>query len=168
MQIRKAETNDVQRLADLFIGHITAHREYISHGEIQMGVGKCRLQDGHLTTEPAEEAREKWVRYICGNINGGDEACVWVAEEDEKIIGFCAAEIQEDGDKPFGVLCDLFVSQESRGSGTGDRLMKTAISWIREKGVSDIYLESGKDNHPAHEFFKRRGFHLVSEIYKLG
>ena len=43
-----------------------------------------------------------------------------------------------------------------------------AIDWLRSRGVKDIYLESGKDNHAAHRFFEKRGFAHVSEIYKLG
>lgn len=33
---------DAQSLADLYIGHITAHPENLSHGEIQMGEGFVR------------------------------------------------------------------------------------------------------------------------------
>ena len=29
---------DEQALCDIFLNHISAHTEYISHGEIQMGV----------------------------------------------------------------------------------------------------------------------------------
>ena len=36
-----------------------------------------------------------------------------------------------------------------------------------EIGIKDVYLESGLENHKAHEYFKSRGFVKVSEIYKL-
>lgn len=43
----------------------------------------------------------------------------------------------------------------------------TAIDWLHSKGIRDIFLESGKDNHAAHCYFEKRGFVHVSEIYKL-
>jgi GNAT superfamily N-acetyltransferase len=49
----------------------------------------------------------------------------------------------------------------------GDTLLQTAISWLRSKGIREIYLESGKDNRNAHRFFEKRGFIHVSEMYKL-
>ena len=49
----------------------------------------------------------------------------------------------------------------------GNTLLQTAIDWFRDKGIQDIFLESGKDNHNAHRFFEKRGFVHVSEIYKL-
>ena len=40
MKILKAEMEDAQTLCDIFFEHIESHTEYISHGEIQMGVGE--------------------------------------------------------------------------------------------------------------------------------
>ena len=65
------------------------------------------------------------------------------------------------------MVCDVLVKEDYRGHGTGDALLQTAIGWLRERGVSGIYLESGKDNHAAHRFFEKRGFTHISEIYKL-
>ena len=77
------------------------------------------------------------------------------------------ADIEEDGDAPFGMVCDVLVKEGCRSQGTGAALLQTAIDWLRSRGVKDIYLESGKDNHAAHRFFEKRGFAHVSEIYKL-
>ncbi|MBR4735912.1 MAG: GNAT family N-acetyltransferase, partial [Bacteroidales bacterium] len=76
-------------------------------------------------------------------------------------------DIEEDGDVPFGMVCDILVKEEYRGHGAGEALLQTAISWLRSRGINDIYLESGKNNHSAHRFFEKRGFSHVSEIYKL-
>lgn len=77
------------------------------------------------------------------------------------------ADIEEDGDLPFGMVCDVLVREECRGKGVGDALLQSAIGWLRSRGIKDIYLESGKNNHAAHRFFEKRGFTHVSEIYKL-
>ena len=62
---------------------------------------------------------------------------------------------------------DILVNPQCRGGGLGNTLLQTAIDWFRAKGIQDIFLESGKDNHSAHRFFEKRGFVHVSEIYKL-
>jgi ribosomal protein S18 acetylase RimI-like enzyme len=82
-------------------------------------------------------------------------------------MGFCVADIMENEDFSFGMVGDVLVNPQSRGSGLGNTLLQTAIGWLRSKGIQDIYLESGKDNHNAHRFFEKRGFIHVSEIYRL-
>ena len=168
MEITKATLKDAPILADIFIGHITAHPEYISHGELQMGVGEGQIRDGVLEARPAQDAREKWMRYIGYQIRAVFRAHVWKAVDEGEIVGFCVADIEEDGDTPFGVVCDVLVKPGYRGHGAGGALLQTAIEWLRSRHVKGIYLESGKDNHAAHRFFEKRGFAHVSEIYKLG
>lgn len=159
---------DAPALANLFIGHITAHPEYISHGEIQMGVGEGFVQDGCFITRPAPDAREKWMRYILSHMEDDSFARVWKAEApDGSLVGFCVADIEEDGDAPFGMVCDVLVQSGCRGGGVGNALLQTAIGWLRSQGVSGIYLESGRHNEAAHRFFEKRGFIHLSEIYKL-
>ena len=169
MKIVVAELSDAPQLADLFIGHITEHPEYISHGEIQMGVGEGSVIDGVLVARPTSDAREKWMEYITLHITNESIAEVWkVVSDDGALQGFCVADIEEDGDAPFGMVCDVLVKADYRGHGAGEALLRTAIDWLRSRGVKDIYLESGKNNHAAHRFFQKRGFTHVSEIYKLG
>jgi len=167
MQIEIALAEDAHRLADIFIHHITAHTEYISHGEMQMGVGVGQFEEGHLKARPAPDARKKWMGYILTHIEDASFAEVFKAVENGKIIGFAVADIEEDGDAPFGMVCDVLVEEDARGSGAGSALLDAAIQWLRSRGIKDIYLESGKDNHAAHRFFEKRGFTHISEIYKL-
>ena len=107
------------------------------------------------------------MRYIHGDMTADDAAVFKAVSTTGDIIGFTVAEIQEDGAEPFGMVCDVLVKEEYRGAGVGGTLLQTAIDWLRSKGVKDIYLESGKNNHAAHRFFENRGFCHVSEIYKL-
>ena len=168
MKILKAEMEDAQTLCDIFFEHIESHTEYISHGEIQMGVGEGTFVNEKLIARPAQDGRRFWMKYILGNLADTDGAAVFKAvDEQGNITGFSVAEITEDGAAPFGMLCDVLVKESCHQKGTGTALMTAAIEWFREKGVKDIYLESGLNNHAAHEYFIRRGFRKVSEIYKL-
>ncbi len=159
---------DAERLQEAFIGHINAHPEYISHGEIQMGVGiAIHTEDGKFAGRPSPNAAEMWHKYITEHLVS-DNAAVFVAEDDEKqLLGFSVIDIEEDGAKPFGMLCDLLVLSENRSQGIGTALMQRDFEWFRQKGINDIYLESGRDNYNAHVFFESRGFEHVSNIYKL-
>lgn len=167
-RILNAVPEDAELLCDIFIRHITDHNEYISHGEIQMGVGVGEIYDGVLRAVPSPDARKKWLKYINGNIMDPDSAVVYKAVLDSgDIAGFCVAEIMEDGADPFGMICDVLVSETFRRGGLGSDLLNNALAWLRSKGIKDIYLESGLDNESAHEYFRNRGFVKVSEIYKL-
>lgn len=166
--IMLASVEDEEALCDMFIDHITANTEYISHGEIQMGVGEGSFVDGKLVARPSQKARQFWMKYIHGNITSPEDSVVFkAAGPDGGIMGFCVAEIQEDGAEPYGMLCDLLVKDDCRSKGVGSALLKAGLEWFAQKGISDIYLESGLNNHSAHEYFIRKGFVKVSEIYKL-
>lgn len=167
-KILNASHDDASAMCDIFLAHISAHTEYISHGEIQMGVGTGYFKDGEFITGVASEARTAWMKYITGNLADQDGAAVYKAvDEDGHILGFCVTEIMEDGADPFAMVCDVLVKEECRTKGVGSALLDTAIGWLHSKGIYEIYLESGLRNHAAHEYFMRRGFKKVSEIYKL-
>ena len=166
-KIRKAVLADADRLQAAFMEHINAHPEYISHGEIQMGVGVATHTDeGAFAGRPAPNAAEMWHKYIAEHLVSAEMA-VFVAEDAKgHLLGFSAIDIEEDGADPFGMLCDLLVLPQNRSHGVGTALMQADFDWFNEKGIKDIYLESGRENHNAHAFFEHHGFEHVSNIYK--
>ncbi len=167
MMILRAESADAGTLCDMFMHQITNHPEYISHGEIQMGVGEGRFENGCFITQPSPQAVSQWMKYINGNLSSDRSAVFKAVNPQGEIIGFCVAEIFEDGADPFGMICDIIVREELRSAGVGTALLNEAVGWLNFQNVNGIYLESGLANHPAHEYFIRRGFQKVSEIYKL-
>ena len=166
VEIIEASLENVEELKRLFMGNLEANPSYISHGEVQMGVGELRLENGEFQGYIAPNGSAMWEKYIKEKISGSD-AVVYVAMENGKIVGFCVADIEEDGADPFGMVCDVLVLPAGRGVGVGSSLLNKAIEWLKMRGIKDIYLESGKDNHSAHEYFEHRGFCHVSNIYKL-
>jgi GNAT superfamily N-acetyltransferase len=155
---RVATPADIDRLAGIFWDNLLVHPGYVSHGEIQMGVA---TGDG----SPAPGGQEKWRRYIAAKI-AGPLFRVLVHEQEGEIDGFIVLEVGEDGDAPFGVICDLLVLPGARGSGTGSALLADGFAWLRSRGVSAFYLESGIHNHHAHAFFQRHGFRTVSHVFR--
>ena len=168
IKITPASAADAEALADLFVGHITEHPEYISHGEIQTGIGEVSVQDGSFVAHPTPDAREKWMKGLLEMLRNDALVGIWKAVDDQgTLMGFCIAYIEGDMDAPFGMVGDILVNPQCRGGGVGNTLLQTAIDWLRAKGIQDIFLESGKDNHNAHRYFEKRGFVHVSEMYKL-
>jgi ribosomal protein S18 acetylase RimI-like enzyme len=155
--IRTATSFDIDTLTELFWNNINVHTEYISHGEVQMGVG---TSDG----KPAADGKKMWKKYITSKIADKNSE-VFIFDENDKIIGFTVIAIEEDGAEPFGVICDLYVLPKSRRKGFGEVLFNSGIEWLKNKGITDYYLESGKDNHGAHKFFEKRDFRVMSHIY---
>lgn len=172
-RITVAQPDDIDELSDIFIEHISLNRSYISHGELQMGVGRASItEEGTVVVGLKEDGRAKWLKYISEKIALSREkepqAVVFKAlSEEGVIVGFCVADIEEDGDRPFGMVCDVLVKEAFRGNGLGSMLLDKAVGWLGENGIEDIYLESGLHNHSAHDFFRKRGFREMSEIFKL-
>lgn len=165
--IVKASESDKETLCNMFLGHISTHPEYISHGEIQMGVGVGKIVNGDFVTEVSPMARHYWMKYIDMNMSSDDSVVYKAVDNNKEIIGFCIAIFTQDGASPFGMISDILVREDIRGGGVGSELLKTAMAWLNDKGIRDIYLESGLNNHAAHEYFIHKGFRKVSEIYKL-
>ena len=163
--IKKAALADRAALADLFYGHLSGNAEYISHGEMQMGIGHLVLDGDRYVPQLDEDSRHIWLTYIIEHMTSDGMAVYKAESSGGELLGFCVLETGEDGGTPFGVLCDILVNEKARGRGIGGRLFSAAEEWFRQKRLKDVYLESGKNNHNAHDFFMRRGFMKVSEVY---
>jgi ribosomal protein S18 acetylase RimI-like enzyme len=65
----------------------------------------------------------------------------------------------------FATIEDMAVDPAARSSGLGARMMTAIEAEARRRGMRWLFLESGKDNHRAHGFFERHGFHTVSHVF---
>lgn len=168
IHIKPATVSDKEALADLFYAHLSENVEYISHGEMQMGIGHLVFNGKEYVPQLDADTRHLWLTYIEEHMTA-EEMAVYKAEDSTgALLGFCVMETDSDGGAPFGVLCDILVNAEARGQGVGSRLFSAAEDWFKSRNLKDVYLESGKNNHNAHNFFIRRGFMIVSEVYYKG
>jgi amino-acid N-acetyltransferase len=81
-------------------------------------------------------------------------ASFWVLESDSRVAGCAGIEIYGEA----AVLRSVVVVPELRGSGEGDRLVRTALDYAKEHGAKRVYLFT---MHAA-PFFARYGFVGVS------
>lgn len=165
MIVMPAAPVDKDALADLFYAHLAENAEYISHGEMQMGIGHLVFNGEEYVPELDADSRRLWLAYIEEHIVAEGMAVYKAEDFTGKLLGFCVLETDSDGGAPFGVLCDILVNADARGRGVGSRLFSAAEDWFMQRNLKDVYLESGKNNHNAHAFFMRRGFKKVSEVY---
>lgn len=168
IHIKPATVSDKEALADLFYAHLSENVEYISHGEMQMGIGHLVFNGKEYVPQLDADTRHLWLTYIVEHMTAEGMAVYKAEDSTGALLGFCVMETDSDGGAPFGVLCDILVNAEARGRGVGGRLFSAAEVWFKSRNLKDVYLESGKNNHNAHNFFIRRGFMKVSEVYYKG
>lgn len=165
IHIKPATVSDKEALADLFYAHLSENVEYISHGEMQMGIGHLVFNGKEYVPQLDADTRHLWLTYIEEHMTAEGMAVYKAEDSTGTLLGFCVMETDSDGGAPFGVLCDILVNAAARGQGVGGRLFSAAEDWFKSRNLKDVYLESGKNNHNAHNFFIRRGFMKVSEVY---
>jgi ribosomal protein S18 acetylase RimI-like enzyme len=104
-----------------------------------------------------------------------DSSVVFVAESSGKILGYVVATIRKQPDNPFarggmiGYLDQVAVAADSRGGGTGQKLLEALKVELKNRDVQRLYLDVGSFNSKAHEFFESQGFKDFSRkmVYKL-
>ena len=62
------------------------------------------------------------------------------------------------------VLTSLWVAPPARGSGIGDRLVKTAVDWSKGAGFSQLLLWVAEGNEHAELLYARHGFARTGEM----
>ena len=157
--VRNFKTEDSEILVEMFCRNLETFKDYISHGEIQMGLSS----DG---VNLSSDYKEKWRRYLSRH-NDDPKSHIYVFENENVIEGFIIFGIENDYDKEYGVIYDILVSDSRKGAGIGNQLFKYAIDIYKSLNITDCYLESGINNHGAHAFFEKKGFKHISNIYRL-
>lgn len=157
--IRNYKFEDRTTLCDFFAIVLEEHKDYISHGELQMGIA----------TDPgilAADYKQKWLQYL--DRQTVDPSNTVLLYEDNGILtGFIIFGVMEDGAEPYGVIFDMAVAPDARGKRIGEQLLEKAVENFRERGIRNCYLESGVNNHSAHHFFQKHGFAQVSDIFRM-
>ena len=114
MNIRQAQTEDIETMFDIRTSVIENHQ---SREEIaELGI----------TPETVAQMLQT-------------DCCAWIAETDDKSIGFSIANATEK--TIFGV----FVLPSFEGYGAGRALMQKAEDWLFSQDIEEIWLLTGND-----------------------
>ncbi|HET7219071.1 MAG TPA: GNAT family N-acetyltransferase [Vicinamibacterales bacterium] len=110
---------------------------------------------------PGEHADRGYASFLRAQLDNED-AAIFVAEIDERIIGYVFAGLEPRSWKelrgPAGFIHDIVVEERARGSGAGRALVDAAIAWLRDRGAPRVLLCTAEQNQGAQRLFERLGF----------
>lgn len=117
-----------------------------------LGICKVATDDLGYKCEP------ELVKYRLENIDTNREK-VYVAETEEKIVGFIHAEIYNIlYYKSMVNLQGLAVDSEFRHKGYGRALLGEVETWAKRNGIDLIRVNSGFSRKEAHAFYRNLGY----------
>ena len=141
---RKAVEDDKESINNLFI-------------EMIKTVNERMIKDG---IEPYKELENGYNGEI-DKFFDNDDFFIYVACDDDKVVGFLSICVFKDLDYIY--LDDYSVNDKYRGLGIGSKLMGMAFKYVEDNNISTIQTHVESANHESREFYKKRGFSLVSE-----
>jgi ribosomal protein S18 acetylase RimI-like enzyme len=143
--IRRAASADVAAIGRLGALLLRAHFDF----------------DRQRFMRPGEDAAEGYSWFLGTQLDDPD-CLVLVAERAHEVIGYLYAGIEPRTWKELreeaGFVHDVLVSDEHRGAGVAEALMREAFDWMRERGVPRVLLWTAAPNERARRLFERLGF----------
>ena len=126
-----------------------------------------QMMDFHAQVEPRfrplppPEGERAWEKYLSEHIWGSDDWGVFVAEEDDQLIGQIMGKLRKHPPvfKPnqYGYVTDIVVDPEARRRGVGAVLFEALRAWFREQGASHIQLQVAHNNPASQAFWRAVG-----------
>ncbi len=102
-------------------------------------------------------SQQKAVEDVCA----AQDTNVWVANDADSVVGFVAVKL--DSESRMGEIYMVAVDPDFQGHGIGTALMKFALDWMKEAGMSIAMVETGGDpgHAPARRTYEKLGFGLL-------
>ena len=82
----------------------------------------------------------------------------YVATIDEVVVGGCGIFPTDNLPEGNCELVKLYLAKEARGTGLGKQLMEISLSWAKENGYTQVYLESMPELAKAVSIYEKVGF----------
>ena len=93
---------------------------------------------------------------------GKKNKCFFIAEEENKIIGYLFGHIEkkfkEDKKFSWAKLVEIYVNKTWRKRGISKKLLKTFYNWSKHKGASKVRLDVETKNKFAFSFWKKQNY----------
>lgn len=145
MKIKKATINDLESLTELFDLYRVFY-EQLSDVQSAREFLKARLMN--------------------------EESVVFLAIEGSNPVGFVQLypTFSSVSMMRSWVLNDLYVKEQFRGKGAGEKLIHKAIQFAKERGAKGIMLETGKENYNAQRLYEKiglRGNQIIFIIFRF-
>lgn len=99
-------------------------------------------------------------------IEGADSA-IFVAEAAHQLIGFAEVYVRQDESNPLrtsyrhGHLQSLMVKEAFRGQGVGTKLLEAAQQWARERGATEMRVETWEFEEGPLRFYEKNDYRTL-------
>lgn len=102
--------------------------------------------------------------FLYNNLSNND-AVIFIAEDDEGVIGFLQLYTMLSSMKMSEMLIinDLYLTDVARGKHIGEQLMHQAFKFGKESGYETIYLETEKSNIGGNRLYTKLGMQVDDE-----
>lgn len=102
----------------------------------------------------------------CATIGSSEYASLAEAHDESGArVGAVIALWETEEPTPHVVIADLVTDPNARSGGVGKALVDFVLAEAKKRGIGWAFLESGLNNHRAHDFFEREGFEVVSKVF---
>jgi ribosomal protein S18 acetylase RimI-like enzyme len=122
------------------------------------------------TFEPHRESDKTFTQMLEKGITSDDE-CVYIAEDDGRIIGYISGSILSYPPvfetERYAKVFTISVTKESRGRGAGHKLVEAFVGWVENHNITRIELRALKKNTRAVQFWQREGFIPFAEKLRI-
>ncbi len=154
MTFRKADTADIDRIADIY-GEI--------HTEIENGTSPSAwVRSIYPTRKTAEDSVSKGTMFVEED-NGIIVGAAKIDQEQVDIYSKADWSIDVPDEKVM-VIHTLVVSPKIKGKGYGTAFVKFYEQYARENGCSCLRMDTGDKNTVSRALYKKLGFTEVSII----
>lgn len=109
---------------------------------------------------------EGTAEFLCERIEKG-ESVIFVALQDGEYVGFTQLypSFSSISMKRLWILNDLFVHENSRGTGVGKSLLEAAKQFASKNGAKGLKLQTEVDNITAQRLYAENGYMRDSHYY---
>ncbi len=107
---------------------------------------------------PGRDFNEESFRRELLNRYSGDPESIKVAEMDGRVVGYVYFKITETAFGRSGVINHVFVDEEYRKIGLGQKLMGIAEDYLKSRGLKRIRVTITKTNEPSLRMCRRLGY----------
>jgi len=118
-----------------------------------------------FTSQDFSNLYRTWDEYEVTNLFNSETEHVLVAEVDEKVVGFAMGTVIDKARSAwsYGHLLWLGIDPNFARQGIAGKLFDRFREIMEEEGVRMLMVDTQADNHPAIQFFTRKGFENPTE-----
>jgi len=125
-------------------------------------------RDPRFRPKPSPEAEKAWSTYLREEIWASDTWCVFVAEDDGRLVGQILGELREPAPvfqpETYGYVTDIVVDPDARRAGVGRALFAALRDWMAGHGARYLRLQVLTSNEASQGFWRAVGCTNHSDI----